>query len=194
VDSLSLFHENYVISFILLFVRISALLAFLPIFNNMSIPMKIKATFALYLTLIFYFSVPPPEIPESWLAIFTAILSEITFAMFVGLFLNITLYILMYAGEHISLIMGFSMASVFDYQTNISMPMISQFLGYLALMTIFAFDGHHLMLQFIHDSLKAMPLGGFIMSDDIFDYTVNAFKNLFVIGLSIAFPILALSL
>lgn len=160
----------------------------------MSIPMTVKATFALYLTLIFYFTVPPPEIPNSWFAIAAAVISELTFSMFVGLFLSLTIYIVTYAGEHISLIMGFSMASVFDYQTNISMPMISQFLGFLALMILLSFDGHHYMLMFIHKSLTAVPLGGFIMSSDIFDYIVNAFKNLFVVGLSIAFPILALSL
>jgi flagellar biosynthetic protein FliR len=160
----------------------------------MSIPVTIKATFALYLSLIFYFSVPPPELPNSWLAIGTAIFSEILMAMFVGLFLNLAIYTLMYAGEQISLMMGFSMATLFDYQSGISMPIISQFLSFMAVMMLFAFDGHHMMLMFIHESLTALPLGGFVMSPDMWDYLIGAFKNLFVMGLSIAFPILALSL
>jgi len=194
LDTLSLFHENYVISFILLFVRISFLLAFLPLFSNMSIPMVVKATFALYLTFIFYFSVEPPHLPNSWFALIIAIFSEMIFSLFVGLFLNIVVYTIMYAGEQISLMMGFSMATLFDYQSGISMPMISQFLSFMAIMMLFAFDGHHMMLMFIHKSLISLPLGGFIMSDDQMQYILKAFKNLFVMGLTISFPILALSL
>jgi len=160
----------------------------------MKVPMKIKSAFALYLTLIFYLSLPPPEIPINSLSIALAIISEIMFGVFVGLFLNITLYTLMYAGEQISLMMGFSMATVFDQQSSISMPIISQFLGYLAMMVLFALDGHHSMLMFIHSSLINLPLGGFVMTVDLFEYLITAFKNLFAIGLTIAFPILALSL
>ncbi|EJF07717.1 Flagellar biosynthesis protein FliR [Thiovulum sp. ES] len=194
MEHFSFFQGETVISFLLLFVRISFLLALLPLFSNMSIPATVKAGLSLYLTFIFYFSITPPELPDSWFAIGTAIFSEMIFALIAGLVLNLAIYMLTYAGEHISLMMGFSMATVFDYQTSISMPMISQFLSFLALMMLFAFDGHHMMLLFMHDSISSVPLGGFVMADGIFDYIVEAFKNLFVMGLSIAFPILALSL
>jgi flagellar biosynthetic protein FliR len=194
VENLAFFQGETVISFLLLFVRISFLLALLPLFSNMSIPTTAKAGLSLYLSFIFYFSVPPPELPDSWFAIGVAILSELLFALIAGLILNIAIYMLTYAGEHISLMMGFSMATVFDYQTSVSMPMISQFLSFFALMMLFAFDGHHMMLLFFHESLTSVPLGGFMMADGLFDYVVEAFKNLFVMGLSIAFPILALSL
>jgi len=193
MDIINYFHEEQAISFLLLFIRISFLLAFLPLFNNMAVPMVYKATFALYLSLIFYFEVEPPHL-NSWLSIGMAILSEMVFSMFVGLTLSITLYLLMLAGEHISLIMGFSMATVFDYQSGISMPMISQFLNMLALLTLLSFDGHHLMLVFIHNSLNSLPLGGFVLSDNQVQYLIKAFKNMFVMGLSISFPIVALSL
>lgn len=194
MENFAFFDGSYVINFILLFVRISSLLMFLPFFSNMSIPMMIKSAFALYLTFIFYFSMPPLEVPISAVEIGMAMISEIMFGMFVGLFLNIVIYTIMYAGEQISLMMGFSMATVFDYQTSISMPIISQFLGFIALMTLLAFDGHHSMILFINTSLTEVPLGGFVMTEDMINYLIKAFKNLFAVGLSIAFPILALSL
>jgi flagellar biosynthetic protein FliR len=160
----------------------------------MSIPATLKSALALYLTFIFYFYVPIPEIPNNWWGIAVAILSEMIFSLLVGLILNITIHIFTYAGEHISLMMGFSMATVFDYQTSISMPMLSQFFGFLALLMILSFDGHHMMLLFFHKSLTAVPLGGFIMAEGVFDYITEAFKHLFVMGLTVAFPILALSL
>jgi flagellar biosynthetic protein FliR len=195
MENISLFlDENHVIGFLLLFVRISSLLAFLPLFSNMSIPATSKATFAFYLTLIFDFSIPPPNIPHTQITIFWAILSEVAFGMFVGVFINIVFYTLMYAGEQISLMMGFSMATVFDYQSSISMPVISKFFNFFALMIILALDIHHSMILIIQQSLIDLPLGGFVVTQDIFDYLIKAFKNLFVIGLTLAFPILALSL
>jgi len=194
MDTLSLFQEEYVIGFILLFIRITSLFAFLPIFSNMAIPMSVKSAFALYLTFMFYPLIEEPDISHDVITLSVAIISEILFAMAVGLILNMAHYMITYAGEQISLIMGFSMATVFDTQQMTSMPMLSQFLGFLGMMVLFVTDAHHSMLMFFYQSLSDLPLGGFILTQDLFDYSVLAFKNLFVMGLSIAFPILALSI
>lgn len=194
MDTISLFQEEYIVGFILLFIRIGALFAFLPFFSNMAIPVTIKSAFALYLTFMFYPMIDPPDIPEDIIVLVIAILSELLFAMAVGLILNMAHFMITYAGEQISLIMGFSMATVFDTQNMVSMPMLSQFLGFLALMILLATDAHHSMLQFFYYSLSKIPLGGFVLTEDLFDYAVLSFKNLFVMGLSMAFPIIALSM
>jgi flagellar biosynthetic protein FliR len=194
MDTLSLFQEEYIIGFILLFVRVTALFAFLPFFSNMAIPMSIKSAFALYLTFMFYPLIEQPDIPNQFEPLAVAIITEILFAMSVGLILNMAHYMITYAGEQISLIMGFSMATVFDTQNMTSMPMLSQFLGFLALMVLLATDAHHSMLMFFYQSLSDLPLGGFVLTEDLFNYAVLSFKNLFVMGLSMAFPILALSI
>jgi len=71
---------------------------------------------------------------------------------------------------------------------------VSQFLLLLAMVVLLAFDGHHIILIWMVDALKAAPLGGFVLSHEIFDYVINAMANLFVMGFSLAFPIIALSL
>ena len=92
------------------------------------------------------------------------------------------------------MIMGFSMASVLDPQTGLSSPVISNIINFLALMTFLAFDGHHLILLFISNSLTHIPLGGFYPSPDIVQYASKSMINLFTFGFIISFPILALSL
>jgi flagellar biosynthetic protein FliR len=194
MDTLALFQEDSVVTFVLVFVRISLLFAFVPFFNNASIPTSVKAGLSFYLAFMFYPLIPAPELPNSWVAIFTAVLSEMAFSAVVGLVLSIALYMLMYAGEQISLMMGFSMATVFDPQVQISMPVLSKFLSTLALMIILATDFHHSMLKFFHASITAIPLGGFVIEKNVFDYLVISFENLFIMGLSLSFPILALSM
>jgi flagellar biosynthetic protein FliR len=63
----------------------------------------------------------------------------------------------------------------------------------MALMVIFTIDMHHWMLLFIDGSLKNIPLGGFIMSENLFNYIIKAMSNMFMVGFMIAFPITALS-
>jgi len=89
--------------------------------------------------------------------------------------------------------MGFSMASAIDPQTGISMPIISQFLSLMGLMVLLALDLHHWLLLFIDASLSNIPLGGFLMSEDLFNYIIKATSNMFAVGFMIAFPIIALS-
>jgi flagellar biosynthetic protein FliR len=73
------------------------------------------------------------------------------------------------------------------------MPIISQFLSLLGLMILLAIDMHHWILLFIDSSLSAIPLGGFLMSKNLFDYLMHATANMFLVGFMIAFPIIALS-
>jgi flagellar biosynthetic protein FliR len=89
--------------------------------------------------------------------------------------------------------MGFSMASAIDPQTGVSMPIISQFLSLLALMILLTIDMHHWLLLFINSSLSQVPLGGFLMQENLFRYTIEASSNMFLVGFLIAFPIIAIT-
>ena len=123
-----------------------------------------------------------------------AILSEFLLGFTVGLILQLVMNIMTFAGIQISFIMGFSMASVIDPQSGISMPIISNILALLALMIFLALDGHHVVLLFVNDSLQEVALGGFILNEEIFNYMLKATTNMFMVGFMIAFPIIALSL
>ncbi|MFA7610766.1 MAG: flagellar biosynthetic protein FliR, partial [Sulfurimonas sp.] len=52
---------------------------------------------------------------------------------------------------------------------------------------------HHWMLLFIDSSLGRIPLGGFLMSENLFNYIITATSNMFMVGFMIAFPIIALA-
>jgi flagellar biosynthetic protein FliR len=111
----------------------------------------------------------------------------------VGIVLQLAYNIITFAGGMISFMMGFSMASAIDPQTGVSMPIVSQFLSLMGLMVLLELNLHHWMLLFIDRSLSAVPLGGFIMSENLFHYIIMASSNMFLVGFTIAFPIIALS-
>lgn len=187
------FSDVYVVGFVLLFFRFGALFMAVPIFSHNSIPITLKAAMAFFFSIVFYSSMPPLAIPITVPSIVLAILSELLFGLAIGTILQVAFNVITFAGGQISFMMGFSMASAIDPQNGISMPIISQFLSLMGLMILFAVDMHHWMLLFIDGSLQNIPLGGFLMSENLFNYIIKAASNMFMVGFMIAFPITALS-
>jgi flagellar biosynthetic protein FliR len=72
------------------------------------------------------------------------------------------------------------------------MPIISQFLSLIGLMVLLELDLHHWVLIYVDKSLATIPLGGFLMTEDLFNYMIHATSNMFLVGFMIAFPIIAL--
>ena len=188
-----IFNETNIVGFILLFFRFAALFIATPIFSHKNIPMNIKTSMAFFFTIVFYPSLPVLAIEITVPSIILAILSEFMLGLAVGIVLQITYNIITFAGGQISFMMGFSMASAIDPQSGISMPIISQFLSLMALMVLFSLNLHHWMLLFIDRSLETIPLGGFLMQENLFHYIIHAASNMFLVGFMIAFPITALS-
>lgn len=188
-----IFTDTYIVGFILLFFRFASLFMAVPIFSHKSIPMTLKASMGFFFAIVFYSSMPPVTIAITVPSIVIAILSEMLFGLAIGVILQVAFNAITFAGGQISFMMGFSMATAIDPANGVSMPIISQFLSLIALMILFAIDMHHWVLIFIDKSLQTIPLGGFIVSEDLFNYIIKATSNMFMVGFMIVFPIIALS-
>ena len=123
-----------------------------------------------------------------------AVILELLFGFAIGFILQLAFWALLYAGEYISFVMGFSMATSMDPQSAQSSQVLSQFLNLCAVLLFLLFDGHHLVLMYLSNTLQSIDLGGFLFTDSFIKFTIKESANLFIIGFSIAFPIIALSL
>ncbi|EDP4500071.1 flagellar type III secretion system protein FliR [Campylobacter jejuni] len=181
--------DKNVVTFMLLLARMSGLIVFFPFFSHNSIPMVIKSTIVLFLTMYLY---PLARLESLHLDSFFVLqlISEVIFGMIAGLMLQIIFAIIMMAGEQIA----FTMASILDPSSGTSMPITSQILNLLALMFFLAFDGHHLMLLFLSHSLGYISLGGFYPHENLMHYLNMGMFNIFIIGFAMSFPILGISL
>lgn len=188
-----LFLETNVVAFILLFIRFGALFLAVPIFSHTSIPMTVKAAMAFFFSIVFYASLPPLSIEITVPSLAVAILSEMLFGLSIGVVLQLAYNIITFAGGQISFMMGFSLASAIDPQSGVSMPIISQFLSLIVLMMLLMINMHHWVILYVSDSLASVPLGGFMMSEHLFNYIIHASSEMFKVGFMIAFPIIALS-
>lgn len=125
--------DKNVVTFMLLLARMSGLIVFFSFFSHNSIPMVIKSTIVLFLTMYLY---PLARLESLHLDSFFVLqlISEVIFGMIAGLMLQIIFAIIMMAGEQIAFTMGFTMASILDPSSGTSMPITSQILNLLALM------------------------------------------------------------
>ena len=192
MELVEFFGADKVITFMLLFARLSGLIVFFPFYSHNQIPMVVKTLLVFALCIVLFPLSHTHEHSINFLIM--EILSEAMLGLCAGLLLNIVFAILQMAGEQISMIMGFSMASVLDPQTGTNSPVIANILNFIALLAFLMLDGHHLILQFYSTSLSAIPLGDFYPRSGVMSYALKLFGNLFMFGFVLAFPIIALSI
>jgi flagellar biosynthesis protein FliR len=182
-----------IVGFLLLFFRFAALFIAVPIFSHNAIPMTVKSAMAFVFTVVFYASMPPINFEINLTNILLAAFSEILFGVVIGLVLQLAFNVISFGAGLITFTMGFSLANTLDPETGPSSQVVNQFLSLMGIMVLFSLNLHHWMLLFIDRSLQHIPLGGFIMSKSLFTYMLQASANLFFVGFTIAFPIIALS-
>ena len=190
-----LLNDKNVITFFLLFARMGGLLAFFPFFSHMAIPVSVKTTLSLYLVFLFFPVVHftgATDVTAGSIMMMT--LAEFSLGFIAGLALNLIFGALGLAGMQVSMVMGFSMATVMDPTTQTNSPIISQIFTLLAILTLLAFDGHHLILLFLSESVTHIELGSFYPQEYMWTYLSDGFTHMFVMGFIIAFPIIAISL
>ena len=192
MELVEFFGADKVITFMLLFARLSGLIVFFPFYSHNQIPMVVKTLLVFALCIVLFPLSHAHEHAINFL--FMEILSEVILGLCAGLLLSIVFAILQMAGEQISMVMGFSMASVLDPQTGTNSPVIANILNFIALLAFLMLDGHHLILQFYSTSLSAIPLGDFYPRSGVMSYALKLFGNLFMFGFVLSFPIIALSM
>jgi len=187
--------DKNAILFILLFSRISGFFAFMPFFSHANISVNIKTALALYITVFFFpISSLPNNLEINNINILMMIFGELTIGFLAGFLLNMAFSALSFAGSQISMVMGFSMATLFDPITGTNSPLISQILTLIAILFFLAFDGHHLILLFLGQSIDHITLGAFYPQKEWLDTLITSVALMFKVGLILSFPIIALSL
>jgi flagellar biosynthetic protein FliR len=182
------------VTFLLLFIRITSFLSFMPFFSYPTIPLSAKAAFALWFSILLFPLTPKINFEINIINLFMAILFETSFAFFIGVALGIVFDILKYAGEQISFVMGFTLANVIDPNSGMNTNIIGQFFTWIAVLIFFSFGGDHLEIFLINKTLHSLPLGFIFNIHSFYEFFVIYMFKYFLFGIAMAFPILAVSL
>ncbi|MEL7497699.1 MAG: flagellar biosynthetic protein FliR [Planctomycetota bacterium] len=147
------------VSFIMILARVSAFIAFLPLFAQKQLPNLVKSGLAVGLTLFWFSTVPDdqlyrgsPEIVGSLLAI----AKEIGIGFVLATLFGWLLVPARIAGAYVGQEMGLSLASVSSPGTADSSTLLTTIFETFAVLLFFALDLHHVMILLLHHSMLQM--------------------------------------
>lgn len=182
--------------FLSVFVRLSLVLFLLPVFRTRQVPAPVKVWSVWALAwLATPFAAPSvPPLPLEPLPLAGMILSELLYAMFFALSMNIIFGAFHMAGQILSFQMGLGFAQVVDPQSGVQDVLLSQWLQILATLFFFAIQGHHVVIRTFLESFHSVPVGGFLPTQNTLQNLLVLSGRLFVIALKIAAPVMSAQL
>jgi len=177
--------------FLLVFVRLGAIISFLPVFSSSTIPMLFKAglAFAASFALFPVLNLPPGPVLVDPLTFTAGIAAEILLGILIGLTLRIVLAGIQMAGQLAGFQMGLAIAEVMDPSTSEQVPLLAQFNNLLALMILLAINAHHWFIQTLVESFTLLPPLGMNLHNDVFRDIILLGGNMFVIAIKIGAPV-----
>src|SRR5579862_4213232 len=153
------FDSALLYSFLLVFVRCSAMLLTSPMFGAQNSPLQVRifSTLAIAgaLTCVLKPTIGPA--PTELYALAAAILKEVLAGLLIGTFMSLVLQAAQMAGSIIDLQMGLSMSQELNPLTGVSVTVVSQFKYMLALVVFLSMNCHHEMIIAFARSYQTMP-------------------------------------
>jgi flagellar biosynthetic protein FliR len=150
-------------AFLLLLLRTSAMLVSAPLLSHKGIPAYTRVGFAVFMALVLVplqaGAMPPP--PQQFGTLVDHALRESLFGLALGLVMNVVFIGLQMASRIIGLQMGFGLGAVFDPITGTEFGAFDQFYSLLVTLVFFSINGHHLVVQTLAETTRAIPLGTF---------------------------------
>ena len=187
---LTLIDFNYLPAFLLIFARLIAFVATVPIFSYKNIPNQFKIGLAFFISVIVVTTLDIPALPID-LTFILLLFKEVMVGLIIGLVATLILTIVQIAGGFIDFQMGFAIANVMDPQTGAQSPIIGQYFYTFALLFILAIDGHHLLINGTIASFNFVEIDQLInLSSQSYITTIMVmFSQMFLIAFQMAIPI-----
>ncbi|MBN2079389.1 MAG: flagellar type III secretion system protein FliR [Spirochaetes bacterium] len=182
--------------FLLIMMRMNAMVIIAPFFSSDVIPFRIKALISFLVSLVIFPMVAAKgyRIPGDMGGYFLLVLQEVAIGLFIGFLVSVIFAAFQLSGQFFAVQIGFGINEVLDPIGQVSVPLVGQFKNIIGLLVLLAMNGHHLMLQGVYRSYELAPimstksafLGGLLK------YLLHAFSGMFVVALKIAIPIVAI--
>ncbi len=173
---------------LLVFVRVTAILALIPIFGATQVPRPVRIGLALLVTFVVSKTVPAIA-PLAIGGLTSAVISQILVGAVFGFVASLVFTGVQFAGEVMDIVMGFSAVNVINPTTQQNVTIVGEFQLALATLIYLAADAHHLMLAGLSGSFNLIPLpfAGFqpALAQDVMGF----FSQILLLVFQIAAPI-----
>ncbi|MCL2198201.1 MAG: flagellar biosynthetic protein FliR [Defluviitaleaceae bacterium] len=178
----------------LILVRVSAFLIFMPVLSGMAIPMQFRLFFAFVISVAIFTSgnVTAAVFNDTVSGFVMLIVMEFITGAVMGYILFFVFNLIIFAGHYMDFATGFAMVNVMDPLQQIQVPLF----GNLLFMTISALlvvmGGLHILMSVFFDSFRLIPMGAaFIIGNaPLVEFMVWTFVGFVILALQIALPLM----
>lgn len=171
--------------------RILGLIATAPILNNRAIPARIRMGFGAAMTLALIPALPPSGlVVGSWPGLL-ALLQQMLIGIALGFSMRVVFTAIDLAGELIGLQMGLGFAMFYDPDNAAQSPVISEFLGLLAMLVFLSINGHLMLLAVIGNSFEWWPVGADLFPANGWMAIARWGSTIVSAGVMLALPVIA---
>ena len=180
----------------LVFARISAMLAIFPIFSSTTFPIQIRVALGALLSFLVASTLPSPQaigLTSTWWGTVGALATETAVGLLLGFVARMVFYALDAAGTVIATEMGLMMAADFSPFSGVRSETVGVILNYLAITLFLSTDLHHWAIVAMQRSYVMLPIGGAGLSPALFTDLVKRTAWVFVLAAQLSAPLIATS-
>ena len=176
--------------FILITIRLSAIFLVIPVLGDRSIPRRIRAGFAVLLTLIAYPSVQATilPLPDSTVTLAVMGARELLIGSMIGMAMRFLMSATHVAGSVIAFQTGLAAAQSFDPAQGTQSVIVAAFMNLVAVTLIMVTDLHHMMIMAVVYSYSNFPIGEAIPFADFATAATQFVSGSFSLGFQMATP------
>jgi flagellar biosynthetic protein FliR len=187
--------EPFIVTGVLAIARTGGLLLALPHTSSAAVPMRIRATVmvALSLSMIGLAGSPVLALP-GLVGIIVAVLGEVVVGLALGFVVHLALAGIRMAGELIGVEIGLSFSAVADPANPGASTATAALLGHMGMQLFFALGLDRMLVMGLARSVQRIPLGSATVSGATVAELTAQSSSAFVVALHLALPVLAASL
>jgi flagellar biosynthetic protein FliR len=189
--TLSLLTPETLIVFLLLTIRIGAIVLSLPLLGSRNVPAQLKVLLILMLGVALYPLVQAQQVvvPQRLGHLALVVMSEMLIGLTIGFVVQILFAGIQLGGEVISQQMGLNIATVFDPHNAQQVSLIAHFQDVLAMLVFLSGSFHHWFIIAMAESLQSIPLAGVSASGAVLPVILTLLGKACVIAIQLAAPV-----
>jgi flagellar biosynthetic protein FliR len=174
-------------AFLLILIRVSVIMAMVPIFGSLLMPVQVKVAMIMVLSYFLWttLTIDVSVFPDNLIGFVPLVVIEALIGLTIGILIRTIFAGVQLAGQFIGYQMGMAIANVLDPQTGTQTSILAEFSYILALFVFLAVNGHHLIIKGLVDSFELVTPGRFNQSLALYELVTQAASRMFVIAVKI---------
>ena len=179
--------------FFLVFLRVGAIIMFMPVFDSKSIPLFFKVALAFTTSIVLFpmLDLDPLPVLSNVYAMGIKVMGEILIGLVIGFSVKLIFAGIQLAGQLAGYQMGMALANVMDPSSSQQVPLLAQFTNLVGLLIFITINAHYWFIKALTHSFQMVPPLHVNFTGSLMEHLINMSGNMFVIGIQVGAPVIA---